>query len=90
MLAGYVCLGAAYGLLMQAKGLGWGWTLAISLFTYAGSLQFVMIGLLTSAFEPVYVFLLALMVNARHLFYGISMLGRFQGMGWKNGCWYLG
>ena len=84
VLAGYVCLGAAYGLLMQAKGLGWGRTLAISLFTYAGSLQFVMIGLLTSAFEPVYAFLLALMVNARHLFYGISMLGRFQGMGWKK------
>lgn len=46
-----------------------------------------MIGLLTSAFEPVYEFLLALMVNARHLFYGISMLGRFQGMGWKK--WLL-
>ena len=87
VLAGYVCLGAAYGLLMQAKGLGLGWTLAISVCTYAGSLQFVMIGLLTSAFEPVYAFLLALMVNARHLFYGISMLGRFQGMGWKK--WLL-
>lgn len=87
VLAGYLCLGAAYGLLMQAKGLGLGWTLAISVCTYAGSLQFIMIGLLTSVFEPVHAFLLALMVNARHLFYGVSMLGRFEGLGWKK--WLL-
>lgn len=87
VLAGYLFLGAAYGILMSAKGFGVGWTLGISLVTYAGSMQFVMIGLLTSAFAPLYAFLLALMVNARHLFYGVSMLGRFAGLGWRK--WLL-
>lgn len=87
VLAGYLFLGAAYGILMSAKGFGIGWTVGISLVTYAGSMQFVMIGLLTSAFAPAYAFLLALMVNARHLFYGVSMLGRFAGLGWRK--WLL-
>ena len=54
---------------------------------FAGSMEFVTVSLLCGAFNPVYAFLLALMVNARHLFYGISMLERFKGTGRKK--WYL-
>lgn len=52
---------------------------------FAGSMEFVTVSLLCGAFNPVYAFLLALMVNARHLFYGISMLEHFKGAGRKNG-----
>ena len=51
---------------------------------FAGSMEFVTVSLLCGAFNPVYAFLLALMVNARHLFYGISMLERFKGTGRKK------
>ncbi|MEG0767609.1 MAG: AzlC family ABC transporter permease, partial [Clostridia bacterium] len=48
---------------------------------FCGSMQFVAITLLTTAFDPVSAFLLSLMVNARHLFYGISMLEKYRGLG---------
>lgn len=81
VMAGYLFLGAAYGILMNTKGYGLGWTLLMSVFVYAGSMQYVGVTLLTSMFNPIYAFLLTLMVNARHLFYGISMLDKFQGTG---------
>ena len=56
----------------------------MSMFIYAGSMEFVTASLLLSPFNPVYAFLLALMVNARHLFYGISMLDKYRGTGWKK------
>ena len=55
--------------------------------TFAGSMQFVAINLLTSAFNPLAAFFLTLMVNARHLFYGVSMLEQYEKTGWKK--WYL-
>lgn len=81
VLTGYLFLGAGYGILMNTKGYGIGWTLLISTFVFAGSMQFVGVTLLTSLFNPLYTLLLTLMVNARHLFYGISMLDRFKGAG---------
>ena len=51
---------------------------------FCGSMQFVAITLLTGAFDPVGAFLMSLMVNARHLFYGVSMLGKYRGMGWAK------
>ena len=54
------------------------------MFIYAGSMEFVTANLLLSAFNPLSAFLLALMVNARHLFYGISMLDKYQNVGWKK------
>lgn len=56
----------------------------MSMFIYAGSMEFVTANLLLSAFNPLYAFLLALMVNARHLFYGISMLDKYKNVGWKK------
>lgn len=81
VLTGYLFLGAAYGILMNAKGYGLGWTVLMSVFVFAGSIQYVGVTLLTTAFHPLYALVLTLLVNARHLFYGISMLERYKGAG---------
>lgn len=84
VLAGYIFLGAAYGIALQEKGLGLPWAALISTVVYAGSMQFAMLGTLTQPFAPVTVALMTLMVNARHMFYGLSMLDRYAGAGkWK-------
>lgn len=84
VLTGYLVLGAAFGILMNNKGYSSIWIVLVSLFIYAGSMQFVAISLIASGFNPLYTFLMTLMVNARHLFYGISMLTKFKGMGKKK------
>ena len=81
VLSGFTFLGIAYGILMNSKGYGFGWTVLMSLVTFAGSAQYVAITLLTSVFNPIYALLLTLMVNARHLFYGISMLDKYRNTG---------
>ena len=77
VMAGYLFLGTAYGILMKVNGYGFFWALAMSLFVYAGSLQYVGVTLLAGAAHPVYGFLMGLMINARHLFYGVSMLEQY-------------
>ena len=81
VLAGYIFLGSAYGILMINKGFSIFWVIISSVFIYAGSLQFLSVSLLSAGFDPIGTLLVALMVNARHLFYGISMLGKFKGTG---------
>ena len=81
VMTGFVFLGMAYGILMSGKGYGWPWILLISGLVYAGSLQFAGISLLTAAFDPLYALTIALAVNARHLFYGLSMLEKYSGTG---------
>ena len=81
VLTGFIFLGIAYGILMSSKGYGWHWILLTSIVVFAGALQFIGISLLTSVFDPLYAFLIAISVNARHLFYGISMLEKFDGTG---------
>lgn len=78
---GYLFLGIAFGVLLADKGFSPLWALLMSVVIYAGSMQFAAIGLLTTAFAPLSAFFLTLMVNARHLFYGLSMLESFQKMG---------
>lgn len=84
ILTGFLFLGIAFGVLMQVNHLGLGWAMMLSMVTFAGSMQFVAVTLLTAAFDPLYAFLLTLMVNARHLFYGVSMLEKFRGTGKKK------
>ena len=72
--------GAAYGILMNVNGYGIGWTAAISIFVYAGSLQYLGVTMLAAAVYPVTALVMSLMLNARHLFYGISMLGKYGGL----------
>lgn len=85
VLTGFLVLGIAYGVLMQQKGYGVIWAVLMSAIAFCGSMQFVAITLLTTAFQPVQAFLLSLLVNARHLFYGISMLGKYRGLGKVRG-----
>ena len=68
VLTGYLVLGMAYGVLMQAKGYGAIWAFLMSAVAFCGSMQFVAITLLTSTFDPVGAFIISLMVKARHLF----------------------
>ena len=71
---GFLFLGTSYGFMMRSKGFSFVYPLCMSFFIYAGAMEFVTANLLLSAFDPVYAFFLTLMVNARHLFYGLSML----------------
>lgn len=81
IITGFTFLGIAYGVLMSTKGYGPIWSLLMSAIAFCGSMQFVAINLLVVSFDPVQAFLLALMVNARHLFYGISLLKKYKGTG---------
>lgn len=81
ILAGYLILGFGFGLLLQSKGYGILWALGMSVAIYAGSMQFVAVDLLASGAGLITTALMTLMVNARHLFYGISMLIRYRDMG---------
>lgn len=81
VMTGYLFLGIAFGILLNAKGYGPLWALLMSLLIYAGSMQYVAVSLLVSAFNPMAAFVMTLMVNARHLFYGLSMLDRFKNTG---------
>jgi len=81
VMTGYLCLGMAFGVLMKTNGYGVVWSVLMSLLCFAGSMQFVAITLLTTAFEPVQAFLLSLMINARHMFYGLSVLDKYRGLG---------
>lgn len=81
VLAGYLFLGFAYGVLMRHSGFSVPWAVGMSLFVYAGSMQYAAVPVLTGAFDPLGAFLLSVMVNARHVFYGISMLGPYRRAG---------
>lgn len=87
VLTGYLFLGTAYGIYMNGMGLPPWFPTIISIFVFAGSMQFVLVNLLVGAFAPLNVLFLTLMVNARHLFYGISMLDRYHARGWRK--WYM-
>lgn len=81
ILTGFAFLGIVYGMLMASKGYGAGWSLLFSMAVFGGSIQYVAVTLLTAAFNPLQALLLSLTINARHLFYGISMLKKYSGTG---------
>ena len=81
VMTGYFCLGFAYGLLMVSQGFSPFWPVLMSLVVYGGSIQFLAVTLLGSAFAPIPAFFLSLMVNARHIFYGLSMLETYRDEG---------
>jgi len=81
VMAGYVVLGTGFGILLSSKGYGPLWSLAMSLLIYAGSMQYLAVDLLTGGASLIAAALTTLMVNARHLFYGISMIGKYKDTG---------
>lgn len=87
ILAGFLFMGTAYGVYMQSAGFSPWYPIVMSVVVFAGSMQFVCVNLLLSAFHPLSALVLTLMVNARHIFYGISMLDKYKGVGKKK--WYL-
>lgn len=84
IMAGYIVLGMGFGVLLESKGYGVLWAIAMSVFIYAGSMQYVAINLITGGASLIAAALMTLMVNARHLFYGISMLEKYKNTGWKK------
>lgn len=84
IFAGFWFLGIAYGIYMNVSGFSFVYPLLMSMTIFGGSLEFIVVTMLLSPFAPVQAFILTLMVQARHLFYGISMLDKFKGMGWKK------
>lgn len=84
IFAGFLPLGLAYGVLMQNAGYNALWTGATCLFVFAGSLQFLMISFFTTSISYVTVAVMALLINSRHIFYGISLIEKFRNFGlWK-------
>lgn len=81
VLCGYLFLGLAFGLLLQEGGYDLRWALLISTCVYAGSMQFVMLSFLGTDISLLSVALMTLSVNCRHVFYGLSMLSTYKGMG---------
>lgn len=84
IFAGFWFLGLTYGIYMNTSGFGFLYPMIMSLIIFAGSVEFVAIEMLLGTFNPMQTFVMTLMINARHLFYGISMLDKFKGMGWKK------
>lgn len=81
VLCGYLFLGMAYGILLQNAGFGVLWAFTTSLFIYAGSMQFVLVGFFTSGITILSAILTTLSVNSRHIFYGLSFIDKFKQMG---------
>ena len=84
IFAGFWFLSLTYGIYMNVSGCSFWYPMLMSLTIFGGSLKFVAVSMLLAPFAPVQVFIMALMIQARHLFYGISMLDKFKGMGWKK------
>ena len=84
ILTGFMFLGLTYGIYMNVSGFSFWYPCLISLFVFAGSAQFVAVNLLLGAFSPLQAFAMILMINARHIFYGLSMLEKYKGLGLKK------
>ncbi|MDO5425955.1 MAG: AzlC family ABC transporter permease [Eubacteriales bacterium] len=81
VMAGYIVLGIGFGILLHDKGYSFWWAILMSVSIYAGSMQYVGVDLLSSGASLLSAALMTLMVNARHLFYGISMVEKYRNMG---------
>lgn len=84
VMAGYSVLSMGFGILLRSKGYGAIWALAMSSIIYAGSMQYLAVDLLAGGVSLLTAALTTLMVNARHLFYGISMIDKYKNTGWKK------
>lgn len=81
VMAGYLVLGLGFGVLLQAQGYGILWSLLMSTTIYAGSMQYAALDLISGGASLITTALMTLMINARHFFYGLSMLDKYQDTG---------
>lgn len=84
IFTGFLFLGMTYGIYMNVSGFSFVYPMLMSLTIFAGSVEFVAVNLLLGAFNPIQALAMTLMINARHLFYGISMLDKYSNTGWKK------
>lgn len=84
IMAGFLFLGLAYGIYMNVSGFPFWYPMLMAVTIFGGSLEFIAVSMLLAPFAPLQTFLLAVLVQARHLFYGISMLEKLKGLGWKK------
>ena len=84
IFAGFWFLGLAYGIFMNVSGFGFWYPMLMSLVIFGGSLEFVAVTMLLGAFAPLQTLAMALILQARHLFYGVAMLEKYRGLGWKK------
>ena len=84
ILAGFLFLGIAYGIYMNQSGFNFYYPMFMSFIIFAGSVEFATVSWLLGSFDPVNILFLTLMINARHLFYGLSMLEKYNIPGWKK------
>lgn len=87
VLTGYLFIGIAFGVMYAEKGYSFLWAILMSLLVYAGSGQYLAVNFFTPGISFVQVIFMTLMVNIRHIFYGISLLDKFNQMGKKR--WYM-
>ena len=84
VMTGYLLLGSGFGILLNETGYGIGWSLAMALFMYAGSAQFLMVSLIAAHTDLLSTAIATLLLNARHLFYGISLIDTYKNAGPKK------
>ncbi len=84
VLMGYLAIGMAFGLMMDSAGYNVFWALLMSLIIYAGAGQYMGVTLLAAGASPLQTALMTLLLNFRHMFYGLSMLEKFRGMGLRK------
>lgn len=84
IFAGFWFLGMTYGIYMNVSGFAFWYPMIMSLTIFAGSVEFVAVNLLLGSFHPLQALAMTLMINARHIFYGISMLDKYRGNGWRD------
>ena len=84
MFAAYWLIAIGYGLFAMQRGMPWWFPPFTAAVVYSGSVEFILVAMAADPFRPFSVFLMAFLVGARHLFYGIAMLDRFRGAGWRK------
>ncbi len=84
IFAGFWFIGLAYGIYMNVSGFSFLYPMLMSLTIFGGSLEFVAVSMLLAPFAPLQTFIMAIIIQARHIFYGISMLEKLKGLGWKK------
>lgn len=83
VLFGYLFLGSAFGIMLYDAGYNWIWAVLISVVVFAGSGQFLLVSLLSSAASIPTVAMMTLFINSRHMFYGLSLIDKFKAGGWR-------
>lgn len=84
IMISFVVIGITYGLYMSVNGFEWWWPALMALTIFGGSLEFVAATMMLGTFAPLETLIVALAIQSRHLFYGIAMLTKYRGTGWKK------